>query len=168
MGGMAGKIRRLFSRRVLLAIHNKYLPEALEPRVLLAAVLVKDINTQAASSSPSAALTLGNIALFAADDGLHGRELWASDGSGQGTTLLMDIRPGSSGSSPTPLGVFDDYLYFSADDGVHGNELWRTDGTAQGTTLFKDFQPSTATTIFTPFVLFNGEAYFTLPRPAEL
>ena len=50
--------------------------------------------------NPSSAI--GNLGatkdylLFAADDGIHGRELWRTDGTTEGTQLLMDIRPGST------------------------------------------------------------------------
>ncbi len=74
---------------------------------------------------------------FVADDGVHGFELWRSDGSASGTVLIRDINPhgsaSASGMKSTSLG-----LLFSADDGVHGHELWRSDGTAEGTRLIKD------------------------------
>ena len=37
--------------------------------------------------------------LFAADDGSgHGEELWESDGTASGTTMVKDINPGPAGS----------------------------------------------------------------------
>ena len=71
------------------------------------------------------------LILFSADDGVHGRELWRTDGTATGTALVSDIRPGAIGSAPTNFAVFDGYVYFSADsDGgaAYGRELWRTDG----------------------------------------
>jgi len=74
---------------------------------------------------------------FCALDGIHDYELWISDGTEEGTHLLIDINPNSY-SDPDFLTVFDNRLFFSADDGVHGNELWVTDGTFEGTSLFID------------------------------
>src|SRR5512138_976005 len=79
---------------------------------------------------------------FVANDGVHGWELWVTDGTAGGTSLLKDIRPGKQGSSIVgkPL-LFEGKYYFAADDGSHGEELWRTDLTPAGTVLVKDINP---------------------------
>ena len=82
---------------------------------------------------------------FTADNGESGRELFVSDGTAEGTQLLVDLRPAgsgySSGSNPSNLVEFNDKLYFSADDGENGRELFVTDGTAEGTQLVADINP---------------------------
>jgi ELWxxDGT repeat protein len=118
--------------------------------------LVKDVRPGAPSSSPGycgseglATTTLGSAALLFADDGLHGTELWRTDGTEAGTFLLKDIRPGSAASQewgrcwPEMVAV-GSRMYFVANDGVHGAELWRTDGTGGGTRLLKDTRPGSA------------------------
>jgi ELWxxDGT repeat protein len=64
------------------------------------------------------------VLYFVADDGVHGEELWMSDGTPEGTTMLRDIWPGPDGSAGANLARIGDDLYLRADDGVHGRELW--------------------------------------------
>ncbi|WP_165839029.1 hypothetical protein [Roseicella frigidaeris] len=81
-------------------------------------------------------------ALFAASDGLHGREPWVTDGTTGGTQLVMDIHPGEVGSDTLIVGpLAEGRVLLRADDGEHGIELWSTDGTAEGTALVKDIWP---------------------------
>ena len=55
-----------------------------------------------------------------------GRELWMSDGTEEGTVLVVDTIEGSTGVYPNSLNVANGYLLFSgiADD---GRELWSLD-----------------------------------------
>jgi ELWxxDGT repeat protein len=115
----------------------------------------KDIAAGAAGSYPEdlRAHPNGTQFLFTADDQIHGRELWVSDGTQAGTVLLLDIHPGSIGSNPRGIVPFGGKLYFSADDGIHGRELWVSDGTVAGTQLVSD---SFAGQIVTDTNLFFG------------
>src|SRR5262245_21717874 len=76
------------------------------------------------------------VGVFSADDGVHGRELWLTDGTAAGTVLVKDIRPNplpsDSDSNPNSLIAVGGVVYFFASDGS-ASQLWRTDGTAQGT-----------------------------------
>lgn len=79
--------------------------------------------------------------VFFADDGVHGREPWATDGSPGGTLLLRDVSPGGVSGAETTIA--DSYyeapgvvscrlggsVWFRGADGW----LWRTDGTPEGT-----------------------------------
>jgi ELWxxDGT repeat protein len=78
---------------------------------------------------------------FAADDRVHGVELWATDGTAAGTVLLADLEPGPASSTPRQFTVFNGRLYFTATTAALGEELWSTDGTAGGTALFREFNP---------------------------
>lgn len=74
-------------------------------------------------------------------EGSKGRELWTSDGTAAGTTLVKDINPGKyKGSTPADMASVGRRLYFSANDGVHGRELWRSNGTSASTRLVKDIR----------------------------
>jgi ELWxxDGT repeat protein len=113
--------------------------------------LVRDINPGRRPSNNVSFRRFTNVAgilLFPADDGIHGYELWRSDGTRKGTRLVRDVNPGGIGSlllnvdfvpyDPTNIGGT---LYFPADDGVHGIEPWRSDGTRHGTKLLRDILP---------------------------
>jgi ELWxxDGT repeat protein len=113
-------------------------------------VLVKDIypgstsNYTSSAFSPTSLTNVNGTLMFAANDGRHGVELWMSDGTATGTTLVKDINTSTSGSSygwDAKLTDVSGTLFFTADDGVHGRELWKSDGTASGSTLVKDLFP---------------------------
>jgi ELWxxDGT repeat protein len=96
---------------------------------------------------------------FAADNGANGVELWDTDGTPAGTTLVKDINPTGS-SNPTEFTVFGEFTYFRADDGVHGAELWRTDGTASGTTMVMDINPGSGSSVPNGFTVLGSELIF--------
>ncbi len=74
------------------------------------------------------------------DDG-NGIELWASDGTSQGTYLVKEINPNGS-SDPLKFKDMGEYMLFIAKGNEQeGFELWRTDGTSEGTYLVKDICP---------------------------
>lgn len=66
-------------------------------------------------------------------------ELWKSDGTDAGTTLVKDIYTGTLNSSyPTDFNYINGSLYFTAYNNTSGRELWKTDGTTGGTVLVKE------------------------------
>jgi len=64
---------------------------------------------------------------FDTDDGVHGQELWVSDGTAEGTLLVGDIKPGLDSAPPERITHLNSLLFFTADDGFHGRELWALD-----------------------------------------
>jgi ELWxxDGT repeat protein len=119
--------------------------EALEDRLLpsLTPHLLKDINPGSASSAAlSGFVEVNGVSYFRANDGVHGTELWRSNGTAAGTFLVQDIIPGSASSVPDNLTNVNGTLFFTANDGRLHRELWRSNGTAAGTALVKDFTPS--------------------------
>src|SRR5262249_23261286 len=112
---------------------------------------LKDINPGMPGAAPAELTAVGGTLFFAADDGTRGRELWKSDGTPAGTTLVADIRPGAAGSDPQGLIDVGGTLFFAADDGTSGVELWKSDGTGPGTVRVKDIQPGPGSAISTLF-----------------
>ena len=80
----------------------------------------------------------GNRLVFPADDGIHGAELWATNGTPAGTTLLKDVCPGSCSGAKYALPTLGNQLLFPGYNSVRGWEPWITDGTPGGTHLIKD------------------------------
>jgi ELWxxDGT repeat protein len=101
----------------------------------------------------------------------EGYELWSTDGTLAGTTMLTDIYPGGDSSNPDYLTVFNSKLYFSANDGVHGEELWESDGTAAGTKLVMDVNPGAEGSTPNSLQVTQGKLYWkatTLMNGSEL
>src|SRR5690606_18738844 len=75
-----------------------------------------------------------NKLYFGANDGINGRELWATDGTVAGTQMVKDmIATPNDGINPYYLTVVGGKLYFKAWDDVYGRTIGVTDGTAAGT-----------------------------------
>lgn len=99
--------------------------------------LVRDVRVVGGSDPHYPTRASGRV-YFSANDGIHGKELWVTDGTTAGTRLVRDINPGRQGSVPRRLTKIGSRLFFSAIDAIHGRELWVSDGTAAGTKLVKD------------------------------
>jgi len=113
----------------------------------------------------------GPVLVFAGQDLAHGLELWASDGTQEGTHMLADINPGGISSNPEWLTSSGGNVYFAAESPGAGRELWRTDGTAAGTRRVIDLFPGSESAFRTagdpgsadpgnPLVAFAGEIAF--------
>ena len=67
----------------------------------------------------------GDSLYFTADDGgQYGTELWRTNGTANGTELVIDIVPGSESSWPNRYFNFGDKLYFTSYSEERGRQLW--------------------------------------------
>ncbi|MEM9931361.1 MAG: ELWxxDGT repeat protein, partial [Bacteroidota bacterium] len=72
-----------------------------------------------------------DLLLFIANDST-GSKIWRSDGTEEGTQILVDIEAADGFINANGT------LFFTATDNERGLELWRTDGTPEGTHLVQD------------------------------
>src|SRR5262249_49916765 len=96
--------------------------------------LIGEIAPGSNSSGASFLVAAGAQVFAIADDGVHGNELWVTDGFS--LRMVTDLSPGRrSGVFRCPM-VYDPasgLVVFAGSDGVSGLRLWVTDGTAANT-----------------------------------
>ena len=140
---------RAASSRVVVSVC-----EQLERRALLDGSLVADAN----SIFPTDAVTIDGWSYFPADDRTHGRELWRSNGTPNGTELVKDLIVGRAGSNLFGLTQLNGRLLFFSYTSEKQLALWASDGTASGTTMLADFGVADIT--YVPHVVANGRLVF--------
>ena len=147
--------------------HCRAMIESLEPRRLLSGDalpmprLVRDVNTLADGwEFPDHLVSAGPLGYFIHSDGLHGRELWRSDGTPTGTFMLRDMAPGPADNSTAGGVPFNGHLFFIADDGGTGHELWKTDGSIAGTTILTDLRPGPEGSLPRSFSVVGDRLFF--------
>jgi ELWxxDGT repeat protein len=130
--------------------------------------LTKDINALS-ESFPSDYLDLyfhqsfailDGVVYFAANDGIHGDELWRSDGTAAGTYMVKDIEPGLAGSNLYNITALNGELYFSAFTSQYGWEPWISNGTESGTQVLKDIVPGPSGSDASEFMSMGNTVYF--------
>jgi ELWxxDGT repeat protein len=136
------------------------------------AILVKDINPPPGELAlsgwgdiPVTSYTrnlarMNGFVYFVQDDSIHGSELWRTDGTPAGTTLVKDVNPGHDGSYPMELTVVGSKLFFVAHNSRFFPTLWRSDGTAAGTTLVHNTWPGAGGSDPSDLTIFNDTLFF--------
>lgn len=126
--------------------------------------LVKDINPGVSNafnnSSIYSGATASGMFYFTAMETVAGAELWKTDGTESGTSLVKDIYPGVANSNITEITAFDEQVYFAATDQINGTELFGSDGTPVNTGLVKALNPSGAGSSPIGFVTFKDRLFF--------
>jgi len=86
----------------------------------------------------------GTVFFSGIGENLSGRELWKSDGTPSGTSMVLDINGGTASSNPERLtivpgiGSLGYSLFFTAYNSTNGRELWKSDGSGANTVMVKD------------------------------
>jgi ELWxxDGT repeat protein len=88
-----------------------------------------------------------NQLFFAGYDAVNGNELWVTDGTAAGTTIVKDIKPGTGGSLPWGFMKIGNEVFFNCAEVGLERKLWKTDGTAAGTVKIN---------VPEPFFIVNG------------
>jgi len=87
--------------------------------------VILDIVDGPGSSHPKELVVAGELLYFRANDGIHGEELWVTNGTSSQTRMVYDIVPISNvGANPHSLTTVGEGLVFVCDDGWRGAELW--------------------------------------------
>jgi ELWxxDGT repeat protein len=134
--------------------------------------MLLDINPGSGSCEPGPQVNqlrtwvvMGGHAYFRASSGAAGRQLWRTDGTPAGTTLVKTINPSGSAfplvdNRPYGMGVLGNRLLFAASDGSTGEELWTSDGTSAGTVRLADIAPGSGSSSPYGHVVLGGWSYF--------
>jgi ELWxxDGT repeat protein len=108
------------------------------------------LQVQFASNNANARtiISLDGVLLFSGWSPLNGYELWRSDGTDGGTSMVLNARTdGAPSSEPLNVTAAGDWVYFDAWDGSGTvdsqgqgtpRSLWRSDGTPEGTLKLTD------------------------------
>ncbi|HWB28774.1 MAG TPA: ELWxxDGT repeat protein [Chitinophagaceae bacterium] len=124
----------------------------------------KEFTTKATYNDTGGVAIINNKLYFSGTNTAGGTELWVTDGTDAGTSIVKDINPGAASSHPDNFNVINNVIYFSADDGTHGNELWKSDGTAGGTVMVKDINPGAGESMDSATWFVNNNTLFFTPN----
>ncbi|RLN92907.1 hypothetical protein BBJ28_00006860 [Nothophytophthora sp. Chile5] len=102
----------------------------------------------------------------AAQEATWGTQLWATDGTAEGTQRVAQISTNPEGSNPSHFVELNARLYFQASSTDFGAELWTTDGTREGTFLVADVEFGSRSSAPCFLTAFDGRIFFSADTQA--
>ena len=164
----ASRLNRLFDAQHLTTFNNELYFSAQANSRGRRGLYRVDVTTDGVAATqllnaadPTDFMVVGDKLFFAADDGQRGRELWQTDGTEEGTNLVLDVFDALAiASAPEQFLEVGNRVYFTAHDDSHGTELWSTDGTFAGTHLVTDLLEGSRSSTPLELTEFGGEVIF--------
>lgn len=112
-------------------------------------------------NAPKFLTAVGDKLYFVGTSTNEGAELWVSDGTPAGTSMVKDIIPGNSGSAIRNLKSIGSKLLFVArDDLADEDALWVSDGTAAGTVEVSKISSTGSDPDMKQFITINNKLLF--------
>jgi ELWxxDGT repeat protein len=163
--------RQLHTEKSVHQLPRRLRYEQLERREVLATLgpaIVADINPSGSGLVPGGGASspytptvtaVGDRVYFEADDGVHGHELWVSDGTEEGTHMVVDAQPGTNGRIEALTAIGENVYFVSVKGFNNGSnpQLWVTG--AAGTHLV-NANGLVFTAVLPGVRELDGEAYF--------
>lgn len=130
--------------------------------------LLKDIKPGTEGSEPRGWAVFKDRAYFFADDGVNGHEIWSTDGTAAGTSLLKHIATGTANafSEVSAIAISEGKLQLlaaSPGEDWSASDLYSSDGTEAGTTFKFDFEsafPVMFGSITTDLIYYNNRKFY--------
>jgi ELWxxDGT repeat protein len=140
--------------RVFLNTHNEFQPLWVSDGTPESTRNIPNVGRQAGTPGIKQMQPLGDKLFFNTQDWDYGSKLWTSDGTAEGTQVLLDV---SYIFIPVAILPMGDTVLFSDQ---YNQRLWKSDGTAVGTVFLKNLAPMTSDGEGSGLVLPDGRMLF--------
>ena len=111
------------------------------------------------SNSCSGRFVYNGTMYFQASTNSTGAELWKTDGTTAGTSMVKDISSGTTSSYPSAFFVYNEELHFQIKMGTNGIDIWKTNGTSSGTVKATNTVCYNVNCRFSSPIEYNGTFY---------